>query len=650
MKRTVEDLMNTISVYEKEFKKWDSRVDKIIKRYRDESPAERGSNSTSKFNILWSNVNTLTPACFAKLPLPDVSRRYRDNDPVGRVASLILERALEYEIQHYPDYRSALTNCVQDRFLGGRGTAWVRYEPHFKNQEMPEGLQITEDIDEPDEMLDYECAPVDYVNWKDFGHDKARTWEEVSLVWRIVYLTPPAVEERFGEKIAKKLPYDASPSEKDELNANQKQARIYEMWCKTSQKVYWVSKSYKDFLDVKDDPLELEGFWPCPKPVYATLTTETLVPVPDFVLYQNQARELDILCDRIDGLIKALQVRGAYNSAIPELGRLFTEGQNTALIPVKDWTAFSEKNGLKGSIDIVELRPIYEALTAAYQAVQQIKAQIYEITGISDIVRGQTVASETATAQNIKGQYATLRLKSMQNGVAEFATALLQIKAQIICKQFDPQTIIAISAAEQLSDVDKQMVPAALELLKNKTLRDFRVEVSSDSMVLADEQQEKEDRISFLGTLGNFMEKSIPAVKETPQLAPLIADLLKFSVTAFKVGRTIEGRFDQVIDQLTEQAKQPAPDPKALEQQAKQQEVAQRLQAETQKTQMQIQSDERIAAMQAQVDAANDRTATMIAQMQEQGEKERQARDLQFQEWLARFEAANEPKDGGRQE
>ncbi len=169
--------LDAIAKYEREFKKWEERVAKILKRYRDENRSASQDTNAAKFNILWSNVQTLVPATFARVPQPDVSRRFRDQDPVGRIAALLLERGLEFETQHYPDYRDTMTQCVHDRFLGGSGTAWVRYEPHFKAaeeqaEEPEEDEQITEDVENeaPEEQLDYECAPVDYVHWKDFGH------------------------------------------------------------------------------------------------------------------------------------------------------------------------------------------------------------------------------------------------------------------------------------------------------------------------------------------------------------------------------------------------------------------------------------------------------------------------------------------------
>ena len=125
MDHTYQDWYNCIAQYERTFKNWEDRADKIVKRYRDDSRSR--NNPQAKFNILWSNVQTITPAVFARLPRPDVSRRFRDNDPIGRVASMMLERALEYEIEHYGDYASAMKQSVQDRLLGGRGTSWVRY-------------------------------------------------------------------------------------------------------------------------------------------------------------------------------------------------------------------------------------------------------------------------------------------------------------------------------------------------------------------------------------------------------------------------------------------------------------------------------------------------------------------------------------------
>lgn len=617
----IQKYLNIIAQYDNEFKKWEGRTQKIVKRYRDDNRSQN-TNETAKFNILWSNVQTLIPAVYARLPKASVSRRYGDNDPVGRVASQLIERALDFEIEHYSDFRSAMRNAVEDRFLGGRGVAWVRYEPHVVAQDMPEdGYQVTEDVDketgtgagnegatldgsagmnaEPQEEIEYECAPTDYVHWKDFGHSVARTWEEVTQVWRWVYMTRDALVERFGEEVGSKIPLDAGPESNKQYGQNNRdftRAKICELWDLETEKVYWFSKTSGRIIDERDDPLGLENFFPCAKPLYATMTSDTLVPVADFVLYQDQAQELDILTDRIDGLVKALRIRGVYDASQPALQRLLTEGDNNTLIPVDKWMGFSEKGGLKGSIDILPIDQISNALIQCYRARDEIKGQIYEITGISDIVRGQTAASETATAQQIKGQYAGLRLRSMQEDVALFATALIQLKAQIICSKFQPQTIIQYAAAEQMSDADKQLVPQALMLIKDKVLRTFRIEVASDSLVQIDENQHKRDRVEFLQAMGGFLSQALPMGQQSPELVPMLVDMVKFGVSAYKEAAPIEGSIDQAMEQLKQsklQASQqpPQPTPEMLQAQADQQREQARVEADMQIEQLKAQSE-----------------------------------------------------------
>jgi hypothetical protein len=670
MEHTYEDWYNCIAQYERTFKEWEGRADKIVKRYRDESRSR--NNPQAKFNILWSNVQTITPAVFARLPRPDVSRRFRDNDPIGRVASMMLERALEYEIEHYNDYASAMKQTVQDRLLGGRGTAWVRYEPHIvgikggEAEGIPEdGLQVTEDTDEAEteggiyreneERIEYECAPVDYVYWRDFGMTVARTWEEVTAVWRKVYMERPALVERFGEELGGKIPLDTKPDTSKSFNQKMgegsREALIYEIWDKTTGQVLWLSKSMGKILDTRDDPLQLENFWPCPKPMFATLTTDSLIPVPDYVLYQDQARQLDTLADRIDGFIQALRVRGVYDASEPSLQRLFTEGENNALLPVKNYAAFSEKGGMAGAINLVDIAPIAAALQSSYQAMDQVKGQIYEIMGIADIQRGQTDPNETLGAQIIKSNNASGRLKTMQHEVVNFATALLQIKAQIICQHFTDDTIVKISGAMQLSPQDQALIPDALALLKDEPAKNFRIEVTTDSMIYQDEQQEKQDRVEFLTAVSQFMQTALPVAQTSPELTPLLMEMLKFGVTAFKAGKGMEGLIDEIADKFRAQAqaaegqpKPPTPEMQKLQmqvqmEQAKLQAQAQAKQAEMQ---MQVQMDQQKLQMQIEFEKAKQEYQAQENNLKFRLEAERNAADREMELKIAQMKMHTE--------
>jgi len=333
-----------IGVSEKAQEKWLYRARKIVKLYRKE-----GSDTQVKrqFAMLWSNTETIRPAIYARPPQPVVSRRFDDADPVGRVASEVLERALVYHVDKC-DIDGLLRASASDFALIARGQVWERYVPSYGSEVVPRipVLQITNDaateydaeqpepgaelgyeradgesldpdaeiksddegsyIDgEPYRPLTYEESVTDYVSWDDFGHGVARVWNEVPYVWRRVFMCREELVDRFGEETGKQVPLDWGPRQ-DQRQAQlgvenlTKKAAIYEIWDKASRKVFWISKSWNRApLDERDDPLGLDGFFPCPRPLLGTCANDSLFPVPDYVYYQDQAEEIDELTAKI---------------------------------------------------------------------------------------------------------------------------------------------------------------------------------------------------------------------------------------------------------------------------------------------------------------------------------------------------------------
>lgn len=626
-----------VNGYEKEIKTWEPRAKKIIKIYKN----SRGDSEkkTTKFNILWSNVQTLHPALYDGAPIPNVDRRYEDDEEVNVTVAKILERSVSYFV-NTNDFNDCMNQAVLDRLLSGRGTVWARYVPHFRdanvkgNEETKqEGVQITDDVNAGDDTVDEELysedVVLDYVHWCDFGHCVTRTWQENRAVWRRVYMTRKEMVERFGKVKAALVPLDAKPLGKTDNDAGEsdgKRGCIYELWDRVTKKVYWFNKDLNEFLDELPDPLELSGFFPCPKPLYATLANDSLIPTPDFVLYQDQAYELDMLTARIDSLNKALKVVGVYDSSAEGVQRMLSENVDNTLIPVEQWAVFAEKGGIKGVVDFMPIDMIGGVLVSLYDAREKIKQDIYEITGISDIIRGQTNASETATAQQIKGQFATLRLDNMQKDVARFSRDCVRLMTEIIAGHFSVDTLKQVSGVRLLTAVEKQQAQAAMQaqqqglpvpplpesvmkLLKKPTweeieavLRDegarcFRVDIETDSTIKADQEAEKAARIEFLTAAGGFIQQA--AQIPVPELQPLLMEMLKFGVSGFKAGRELEAEFKTTLDAIKKKAEQPVEpqqDPavaqaavdaqmKQAEMQGKMQESQARMQLEAQKMQ-----------------------------------------------------------------
>lgn len=632
--KSSQDWFNALELSKKEQQKWQERGEKIVKRYRDDR-SEFGSGR--KYNILWSNIRTLLPAVYAKKPKAECQRRHKDSDPVGRTAAMVLERALQYEIDQYSDFDSCIRHSVLDRLLPGRGVAWVRYEPHYEPGQ-PEDVgetQITDDVEpEMANTLQYECSPVDYVYWKDFRHSPARTWEEVTWVARRVYMNREEGVERFGEDF-KQVPLSHEPIGTDDLQrdgadvSKLKKAVVWEIWNKPTKTAIWVAQGFERVLDEKSDPLQLDEFFPCPKPLFATLTSDSLVPIADYVMYQDQANELDNITDRIGRLVEACKVVGVYDASQAGVQRMLSEGVDNTLIPVDTWAAFGERGGIKGTVDFLPLDMVVNALNQLYQAREQTKQVIYEVTGLSDIIRGASIASETATAQQIKSQYASLRLKEMQSDVARFASDILRIKAQIMCQFYRPESLVAMSGMEQTKDA--QYLPQAIQLLQNDTLRNFRIEVETDSLVELDEMQEKQDRLEFLTAASGFIEKAIQA---PPELAPLLGEMLMFGVRSFKAGKGMESSLEQFIQESSERAKQPKqpqPNPEML-----------KLQAEQQSAQMTMQMEQAKMQSAQQAEVAKFQLEQAKMQAQQQAEQMRLQADMQAAQQKAELEASLE--------
>lgn len=642
-------------------KTWVDRSKRIVKRYKDE---RSGSIRTvKKYNILWSNVQTILPAVYSKTPKAEAERRNKDSDPVGRCASEILERSLQYELDNTDDYDEAIKSAILDRLLGGRGTAWVRFE----TQEV-----ATVEDTQPASMQ--ESSPVDYVYWEDFRCSPARVWGEVTWVARRVYMSRKEGISRFGDEF-KQVNLTHVPIGLDKLmeqGATQgetevmKKAEVWEIWDKAEKQVIWVAEGYDKVLDVKADPYGLDGFWPMPKPLFATQTTDTIVPIPDYSQYQDQADELDMLTNRIGMLVEACRVAGVYDASQPAVQRLMNEGTNNTLIPVDSWAALAEKGGIKGVVDWMPLDQVVAALAKCYEAREQAKQIIYEITGLSDIIRGATKANETATAQRIKSNFGSLRLKRMQRDIAMFASEILRIKGQLMADLYSPASLVEMSGIESTEDgKNQELVQTALQLLKSEPMRSFRINVAADSLVDLDEQQEKADRVEFLTAAGGFLEKAIPAATQTPALAPLLGEMLMFGVRAFKAGRPIEAAFDQAVQTLN-QPQQSKPDPEMQKVQAMQQQAQAKMQADMQAAQIKAQTDGQIAQikaqaqleterakmqMQAQVDNNRQRAEAeqhqlklaneaQLAQLEAQIKSQGQALEMEMARWKAELDAA----------
>jgi hypothetical protein len=697
---TVTRWVKEIELYESKASEWETKAKKILRRYKDERNAREGKES--RYNVLWSNIQTLLPALYSKNPKPDFQRRFLDADPVGRVACQILERATSFTLDK-EDFFLTARQCVTDRLLPGRGTVWIRYVPHFaeggEGMLGNEGPEIDDDADanqapdveqtassgEPIVDVEYEEVDIDYVHWSDFGHTIARTWQEVRAVWRKCYLDRKELIKRFGDEKGGKVPldYKAEDLKGQEVTEYQQKACIYEIWDKTTKKVYWLSKGMMmQPLDVRDDMLGLEGFFPCPRPMLPNHANDTVIPVPDYAMYQDQAGQLDDLTSRAKLLADALRVVGVYDSSTPGLQQLLAGGYENRLVPVDAWGAFAEKGGIKGAVELLPMDMIAQTLLSIYDTREKVKQDLYEITGMADIIRGSTDPDETYGAQKIKSNWASIRLVDMQAEVQRFARDVVVLVAEVLANQFDIKTLAEISGYALMTKQEKQIatmikklggdLPDDMEkpfeeptweevdqLIRDSNMRHFRLDIETDSTLKMDQMQEKQDRTEFLTAVGGFLKSAEGA---DPAMMPLLGQMLMFAVRAFPVGKQLESCLQETVDALQKRAKQamdnPQPNPEQIKAQTqlqiaqgKQQGDAQaeqlRGQIEMKKLQQEAENDRQKAQLDAWVAQMEQHAQAQQAAQEQQLEAQRNAMDAQNQAMIERMKAHMEQQTEG---
>ena len=682
-----------IEAADKEVEKFHKRGITATDRFLDE---RNDLVSDAKwFNVYYANTNILESALYADLPEPSVARRYDDyRDQVARVAALVLQRSLQQDLDDPMDqFDNVMKQCVQDRLIPGLAVAWLRLETDVEDQTptttggslsndafatQPTASQASfstpaqsespsSDNPEPPgravplRRIKDQRVAVDYVHWRDFRWSPCRVWSERRWVARRTFLTRAQLTKRFGAAKAKLCALDYSVI-KDENREGMsplagkdvlKKAVVWEIWDRTERKVIWFAPGLpNDLLDTREDFLHLQSFEPCPTPLFANITTSSTVPRPDYYMIQDQYTELNEVNARISLLVKACKVVGIYDQSAGALQSLLTGNENT-MVPVPNWSQFSEKGGVKGAVDWIPLEMVVAALQRLYESRESIKGQIYELTGIADIVRGDSKASETLGAQKIKAQFASIRIKKLQNEVARFASDILRIKAEISVNHYTPETLIRRSGIVY-TDND-QFVPDAIALLKSEEGFQWRVEVEADSMAQADYEAEKEDRTKFMSMVTGYMAQAMPIAGQVPELKPVIFGMLKWGIASFKGAQDIEGMIDKQLALLEgKPPPPPQPDPAAQVAQAKLAAIQMKGQTDQQKASADVQgkqADVQIAQQKGQIELSKQQQEMAMQrdkhQMELQMEREKMAlqaekhgQEMRMQQEKQQMEAA----------
>lgn len=638
--RNAKPWLDAIKDGQKCLQTWNEKCDNIDKQY---ASLERLSKSRvdREMQIFWANLEVLKPSIYARPPVPVVTSRFKDRKPLNRHASELLERCLVTSFDT-EDIHDTMILVRNDLAMYSRGVAWLRYET---------------------DELKGEKVCYDHLDRKDFSHGKARKWKEVPWVARRSWLTMERMKNRFeqtsGDAYLKADYREREEEEKDGEYATDKKAAVWELWHKEKNLVVWVTEGVETVLDIREPFLTLDRFWPCPKPAYGTIQPNTLVPVPDFLQYRDQAEEINELTARISALSETLRMKGFFAAGSEDVGEAIETAlkqmdNNAILVPVPSVAALG--TGMKDAIVWMPVREVAEVIAALVELRRQLIEDVYQITGISDIMRGETDPNETKGAQVLKSQYGSIRIRERQGEMVRVARDMTRISGEIMAENFQPQTMLSMSQYEaapsqqqiqqQIQQVNQTVMQAAqnpklvemarqkpemaqqaiqqaqakikelqgqitieqvMQFLKDQRMRPFTLEIETDSTIQPDEDAAKQRTTEFLQALGNALGQLAPMVQGEPAAAPFAAEVLKFAVGPFRAGRELDAAIDDFSEQMKQKAGQPQPNPEAekvkAEMQMKQAEL-QMKQADQQMEMKKMEAEFRLEVQKAQAEAA----------------------------------------------
>lgn len=581
--RASKPYLRRIKHAQKAFQTYQDKCANIEKKYADLSNMS-GTTGDREFKIFWANLEVLKPTIYTRPPQPVVMPRHKDGKDLHRKAAELLERVLIVDVEQ-DDLHDTLIHVRDDLALCGRGVPWV--------------------------LDNGSCIHVDR---QDFVHEPARKWREVSWVARRAYLTREEVEERFPEADPRKMTFSEKRDGDDEDDCEAK-AAIWEFWDRSEGMVCWVSEGFDATLDEAEPLINVKGFFPCPKPAYGTLEPGSLKPVPDFVYYRDQADEINELTARISALAESLRMKGFYASGASDVGEAIESAMaNTSnksiLIPVASMAAIGGQ-GIKDAILWLPVREVAETITSLVALRQQLIQDVYEITGLSDIMRGSSEAQETATAQNLKAQYGSVRVRERQSEMVRIARDVLRLKGEIFAETVPGAELAEMAQMDLMDATSAQQMMAQAQasgqpfdqskvvtledvdgLLKEQRVRPFVLEVESDSTIAPNEQAEKEARTEFVTAIGGFLQQAGPMVQAMPQTGPFVAEMFKFAAGAFRGSRELGPAIDDLAEQVKAAGQQPqeqGPSPEAIKAQADAQKVQMEMQADQQRLQADLQ-------------------------------------------------------------
>jgi hypothetical protein len=568
-------------------KKWNKQLSECKKSHEDyrETAYEAYSiylNDHQLYEVyyplLWSVVQVEHGACLSSRPRPDIRPRHSDQNPTYKTAAQVMERALEFFLDQTGS-EDSLHQTVDDYLVAGLGVPRIKLDSEIIEVDRPE-LGTTEPV------IQNQVVRIEHVPWSRFGWEPAQCWDHVEWVFFEHRMTVREIKAEYGQDVDiaenEDNEGDKSRDTRSRTGTEKELVSVYEIWDKKSKTVVIMTMGSLTPLDVMEDPLGLTGFFPIPCPIMTNVAYDNLIPTTDYTYMEPFDVELNRLYRRSKAVTEQIKAWGVHDASFFEMEdpSLVEDGDSIAIQNLSD-----RMDGGKME-NIMSFAPIRERVETLREITAQIdikRRHVDDIFGISDILRGSSNPQDGQDTNKIKERWAGIRLQRKQTAVQLMIRDLFRIMSEVTVEHV---------TAENLSKITQiQVTPEVYALLQNDLMREFAVDVETDSTVVQDENADKRERTELLQALTQYIQIVAPAMQSNMITADLGKEILSIAVSPYS---TQSKQLETVIEQLPGQQQQL--------QQATQQN--QQSQQQIQQLQQQIQQKDFALAQYSQADEA----------------------------------------------
>jgi hypothetical protein len=621
------------------------------KKYRDrakDAVNEYQRKPEKGYPIFWSNTKVTQSAVFNRPPKPDVRRR-QTNSKADKNLALAVERSIAYQQDTTPFFEHA-QRSVTEFLVAGLGVTRLYLKTETESQPVLNPLDQSQ-IEDPqnpgqplmEDQIVSQHVPLEYVPYDLFRWEPCKDWEDCGWVSFDRWMSADEINREYGTSLVDKSSGDDGSKDKPSGQKYANLLLVHEIWDDRSKQVIHIcgDEKTKEPLKVEDDPYRLEHFFPCPRPMLGNVVIGELTPCPDYFYISEMCKEIDELTERIRALIKGIKDVGFYDSAFTELARMMEETDG-ARIPVAGLIQKLQGSNLN---NVLALEDITSKATVLVQLVgerERAKLELFELTGIADIQRGATKASETLGAQQIKQQWTNTRLTDKVSEISRHFRDVFRIMGEMVSEHFDPQQLTAQSGVE--------ITPEMEQVLKSDLFRCYAIDIEADSTIAQDEAEQKQEKTEFLDKFMQAVANGSQMVAQGFLPADVYNQVLLMTLSAFKHGRLLEEAVEQMpnsMQQLQEaqgQAQQATQQAEQVQMQAQQTE--QQMAAQMQELQKQAQTA--LAEQQRTIEQLSQQLqkSEMQVSMMKQLETMAKTRDINAAATLKEEQAAATAREG----